>query len=51
MFDQSIDDGIIERAYHDVHRLSHECVGEGAEFPVAQMRSGYQTPRPAAWRP
>ena len=25
---------------HDVHRLRHERVGEGAEFPVAEMGGG-----------
>ena len=32
--------GIIERADHDVHRLRHERVGEGAEFPVAEVGGG-----------
>lgn len=40
LFDHSIDGGIIERADHDVHRLGHQGVGEGAEFPVAEVGGG-----------
>ncbi len=40
IFDQPIDAGIVERADHDVHRLGHQRVGEGAELPIAEMRGG-----------
>ena len=40
IFDQAVDAGIVERTDHDVHRLGHERVGEGAKFPVAEVGGG-----------
>jgi len=40
LFDQTVDGGIVERPDHDVHRLGHEGVREGAEFPVAEVGGG-----------
>ena len=42
LFDQAIDARIVERPDHDVHRLGHQAVGEGAELPIAQVRGGEQ---------
>src|SRR5580692_1187881 len=42
IFYQPVDAGIIQWPDHDVHRLGHQSVGEGAEFPIAEMRGGEQ---------
>src|SRR5271165_6972698 len=33
---------MVERPDHDVHRLSHQCVRERAQFPIAEVRGGNQ---------
>ncbi len=38
--DERIDAGVVERANDDVHGFGHEGVGEGAEFPIAEMGGG-----------
>ncbi len=38
LFDNRINQRIIERARHHVHRFGHQGVCERAEFPIAQMR-------------
>ena len=35
-----IHERVIERANHDAHWLGHEGVGEGAEFPIAEVSGG-----------
>ena len=46
VLDQTVDTGIVERADHDVHRLGHERLREGAQFPVAEMRGGEEDAAP-----
>src|SRR5580698_6651521 len=40
ILDQAVDAGVVEGTDHDVHWLRHQCVCEGAEFPVAEVGGG-----------
>src|ERR1700728_3874837 len=41
-FHEMVDQRIVQRPHHNVHRLGHQRVRKGAQLPIAQMTSGNQ---------